>query len=460
MSGADVIGQILEFAGDEGNSRALTIIGGAVLAMATGAWALANKFNLFKRGPETTQTVTLTIEEYRALLQKEKRELEESVLRGEAIPPDQVLAQSEEIERKLADPEAALEAAKAVLREFGETMAVGSEVGEESFESARIALRAGDLKRAEEELLRRKVEFEPLLKTASDLYLGLAVVAEAKADWIRASQYYSRSAILYETEENLLRSAIFLWRAGAIEEAFIISKKILHQYKEKFGVRDERVAGILNNLAAQLYDMGRVEEAKSSLTEALSIRDELNLPKDKDYAAALSNLGNIFLVEGDFGEAERLHRDALEIIEGLGDGSDSMRFAARNSLAESIRLQGRFGEAEVLLVSNYDDTVQKFGAEHPDVARALNFLAKTQFDMGNKVSAARNFLEALRIQQKTLGDYHPNSIAMGMSILSLKDQFPDLFPTSQLSDVERRYRQTLKDYESEIAFRAESEGTI
>lgn len=449
MTGVELLDQLLNFAGDEANNRALTIIGGAVLAIVGGAWALLNKFDIFKKKPETTQTVTLTIDEYRALLQKEKRELEESLLRGEAIPPAQILAQSEEIERKLADPAAALEAAKADLREFEEAIESTSEGQDQSFEAARTAFKAGDLKRAEQELQRYREQFEPVLKRASDLYLGLAVVAEAKADWIRASNYYSRSAVLFETEENLIRSAIFLWRAGAVQEAFILSRRILDRYRKQYGVRDERVAGILNNLAAQLYDMGQVEEAKSTLTEALSIRDELKLPRDHDYAAALSNLGNIFLVEGDYTEAERLHREALKIVNALGDGYDATRFAARNSLAESIRLQGRKEEAEDLLISNYEDTIDRLGAEHPDVARALNFLAKAQLDSGKTASAARNFLESLRIQQKALGEYHPNSIAIGMNILHLSDHHPEMFSGLDLSELERRYRQALKDYQGE-----------
>ena len=51
---------------------------------------------------------------------------------------------------------------------------------------------------------------------------------------------------------------------------------------------------------------------------------------------------------------------------------------------------------------------QYFGPKHPETASAINNLGVSLENLGNLVGARDRFQQALSIDQKALGPYHPN----------------------------------------------------
>lgn len=430
--------QIFAYFGDETRQRALALIGGFFVAAVAGAWALYNH-RAKRHASPTTETITLSIDDYRNWLISESRRATGEAEAGDDKEKEFRQAQIAALDKRLKNSNESHAEAVEKIGELNVLLKSDSN-SDDLFADAREALRSGKLVEAEQILNEHRLALQPALHQAADLYLGIAVLAEQKADWRSAASNYSRSVAIFETDQGLLKSAVFLWKTGAIREAYIISQKLLEIYKRKFGPRHPNVAGIMNNMAAQLYDMGEIGRGERLLKQAISIREELGLNADSEYARALTNLGNMSLVKGDLQESERLHRNSLEILRTLDPEDEAEAIAAvSNSLAESLRLQEKYTEAQNLLEENYKEALQRVGSDHPDSARALNFLAKLQFDCGRKIEGCRNFGEALRIQTNALGSYHPNSVAIGCTLLTLLREDPSLSTEEFVRSLEMTY---------------------
>ncbi|HWB80157.1 MAG TPA: tetratricopeptide repeat protein [Nannocystaceae bacterium] len=170
---------------------------------------------------------------------------------------------------------------------------------------------------------------------------------------LRAEAGFARGWLLVQVAED---------RRGAevLREAYFDAKK---------SGSDELAANSASFVAFVLGSrLGRLDEARTWAGHAQS--DIERLDNERMRASWSSNLAAIRYAEGEYDEAMRLSKDAVAILE-----------RAR-------------------------------GAEHLDVAVALNGLGTAQYERGLLDEAAQSFTRALAILQTTLGPDHPDAGGM------------------------------------------------
>lgn len=208
-------------------------------------------------------------------------------------------------------------------------------------------------------------------------------------------------------------------------------------------------AAVLNSLAGLFTSIGKIPEAESYYSEALSILDRL--PGDNtDYELAIkSNLGRIYTSLANYERAASIFKESLALdLELYGEFSFVYALDAYN-LAVNYLFSGDYGLSEEYLLKSLDIFREIVGEESVDYARVLNNLTvlytKTRmlekainygeraintfeitagsehqqtsfanYNLGDALliegeneKAEKLHLEALRIRRNTLGRNHP-----------------------------------------------------
>ena len=258
-----------------------------------------------------------------------------------------------------------------------------------SLDSGFHALQAADFANAKAKFEEVLVAVTPQLRLASIAAYGLGLVAEDNVDWITAAKCFQLSCTYCPDENNLLKSSIYLWRAGFYEDAASVSLELRRVFAQKYGESSEQYAGVLNNLGAQFYELGRTNEAIELFEKSLHIRRKLKSDVSIDFAAGLANLGNIHVKTGHLKKALQLHRQALKVGLKAGIQNDERYSAMLNGVAETFRLNQMFRKSEIYFRRALKVDAETVGTQHPFYARDLHFYAKLLMET-NRLSDVRS----------------------------------------------------------------------
>jgi tetratricopeptide (TPR) repeat protein len=134
------------------------------------------------------------------------------------------------------------------------------------------------------------------------------------------------------------------------------------------------------NLAIELHDAGKLDDAESEFRAALATFESA-LPRDHPYrAAALAGLGRVLVDRGRAREAEPLLRESLEIaIKALP--RSPLLAVMRVSLGSALVQTGAYAEAAPLLRENVASVLETQGAQAAvtrQAQRALQELDRVQ----------------------------------------------------------------------------------
>lgn len=168
-------------------------------------------------------------------------------------------------------------------------------------------------------------------------------------------------------------------------------------------------------LRAQMLDvvgrldtrLGDLDEAKSVLEEALSIRRTLHGNVHRDVATTLQALGQVYYEMSDYTRAASLRREALDVRRTLDGPDDPKTVNALMQLAAAMHGEGDYVHAEPLL----DEWAMRVSRQPPETTAAranqlrnlsAMYDVRGQYDKAEQLS--RN---ALEIDRALYGDVHP-----------------------------------------------------
>ncbi len=179
-------------------------------------------------------------------------------------------------------------------------------------------------------------------------------------------------------------------------------------FEETQGLDHPDVAMALNNLANLHILQGRLEEAEPLYQRALVIHEKALGMDSPEVAMSLSGLAGLYQEQGRHGEAEPLYQRALlglrrrsgPIIQRSRSWSTTWRALTR--LRAVLEKPSRSISASLAILE------EAHGADHPNIAAALNNLAGLYERRGMLLKAEPLYKRALAIVEKTLGADHPN----------------------------------------------------
>ena len=174
--------------------------------------------------------------------------------------------------------------------------------------------------------------------------------------------------------EQLFADGVKAREAAHYTEAEHLLQRALRE-AEQVSLDDPRVATAANNLGLLYHDQGRLQEAQSLYTRALTIWEQQLGPEHEDVAAALNNLAEIAHVEGEWGRAETLYERVLSIERKVLGAAHPDVAISLNNLAELYRKQGRETAAESMYSLALILMEEARGMDPPDLGPVLNNLA-------------------------------------------------------------------------------------
>ncbi|MDX1640679.1 MAG: serine/threonine-protein kinase [Balneolaceae bacterium] len=208
---------------------------------------------------------------------------------------------------------------------------------------------------------------------------------------------------------NLSNLSVVLRAKGSYLEAEEFAEQAVEQEINLYGDDHPRVTTALNNQTLILLDLGRYSEAAENYRMILE-NNRRQLGENHLYVGfSLSGLGRALTEDGRSEEALPLYDEALEIYQNsVGDQHRyyGMSLALKGEALYYQDLQ----ESEQVLEESVEIIKLAVGNDHPNLAKAMTSLGRTQFANGNIEAAESTISEALEIQRRVLPGTNANTV--------------------------------------------------
>jgi len=162
----------------------------------------------------------------------------------------------------------------------------------------------------------------------------------------------------------------------------------------------------LNLLGTVIRSEGRLEEARTLLSQALNLVEASPRADSATLAGVLINLGNVDRLKGDLPSARQHFARSVELLKNTGAGS-ALLPTALNGLSETARASGDLKLARSFSMQALSFLRQSVGTDHPDYATALATLAAIYVDLHNNRKARELYRNVLSIDERSFGTAHP-----------------------------------------------------
>lgn len=174
------------------------------------------------------------------------------------------------------------------------------------------------------------------------------------------------------------------------------------------------------NYGEALRASGRLKEAAAVLVPLLEDMRELLQPDDADRVATLKNLIACMLDAGVLGEAIPLLDELLEVTTGAEHGQALYR------RAWTLSRMGATQEVWTLYHQAILEIGEDLGHEHVDLVPIWHDLGQSAGAAGQYATAGQALHRALELAQAGLGDMHPETGALHLSLGTLYFEQEDL----------------------------------
>ncbi|KAI5815631.1 P-loop containing nucleoside triphosphate hydrolase protein [Pyronema omphalodes] len=139
-----------------------------------------------------------------------------------------------------------------------------------------------------------------------------------------------------------------------------------------------------------------------------------NVKNDSEEGASLCEKAGHYLSEalGRYSASLTLHDRARKMYAGLMGEDSHKTLGAMASVGSMLQYLGRLKEAQRLDEKVLEVRRRTLGEEHPDTLRAMNNLAVTYTNMGERWKEVQELEEkVLEVRRRTLGEEHPDTLA-------------------------------------------------
>jgi tetratricopeptide (TPR) repeat protein len=201
--------------------------------------------------------------------------------------------------------------------------------------------------------------------------------------------------------------ASVLHELGELRDAHAAYEQALEMREAAYGPNHPLVAVSLSNLGLLLRDLNELPKARAVLERALAIDEATYGPEHPNVAVTVNNLGLVLQDLNELTEARAAFERALAIHETVL-GPDHPAVARDiNSLGTVLRYLGELAEARAALERALAILESTYGHDHPTVAIAVNNLGIVLGDLDELTYARAAFERALAIDAATYGPDHP-----------------------------------------------------
>ncbi len=194
---------------------------------------------------------------------------------------------------------------------------------------------------------------------------------------------------------------------GFVSMAFNDLEGALKYYNEGLDValeiKDQLAVGEMRTNIANVYGrLGRYEQEKEGLQEALDNAVSYYGEKHISVAVLLNNLGNVYNNLGNYSAARALLEQAMPIIRNYGKEHIWIAAVSQN-LGNTYKNLGDYKKAKELLEQSLNNVILYYGEEHSEIATILNDVSNVHSSLGDYKKAKELLEQALNINIKHFG---------------------------------------------------------
>lgn len=190
---------------------------------------------------------------------------------------------------------------------------------------------------------------------------------------------------------------------------YATAEQLFKQVLEQKAIPDARQALALNGLASAYFAQDKLDEAKDTCSQALSIQQKIP-DNDPVLADIVTNLSKICCAMGDQDGAERLAKQALGIRQSTPNASEQEQASALQCLAGVYCSRKNYKQADETLSKALGIMENAPASAAAELASIANDLGMVREREGKYGSAEQLFTRALSIRRVSL-DAHTPSIA-------------------------------------------------
>ncbi|KAJ5919107.1 hypothetical protein N7466_010050 [Penicillium verhagenii] len=210
---------------------------------------------------------------------------------------------------------------------------------------------------------------------------------------------------------------------GRFKEAEELGLEVLETEKRVLGVEHRHTLDSMSNLMLIYNDLGRLKEAEELGLQVAETRKRVLGAEHPDTLKSMRSLVFIYKNLGRFKEAEELALQVLEKTSRLlgAENPDTLNSMRSLVLIYKDQFWAIQKEAEELALQVLEKTSRLLGAEHPDTLTRMWDLACTWAAMNRHAEAITMLEECGRLQEKTLGPHHSQTIKTMSTLEALKN---------------------------------------
>jgi len=273
--------------------------------------------------------------------------------------------------------------------------------------------------------------------------------AETVGDYARAASSYRVATEVAERFDRRDRRRLVAWNAmatmydalGRFAEAEAAYRRALKEAAESTGKAGPDYGLVLANLGSSYVETGQRATGEKLLREALAIYSAADPPDESRIAVAQNGLAEVLCVARKYKEAAPLLIRALAVLE-KNPSAWGETALAKNNLGVVRLFEGNNEEARRLFLQSLAMIEQRWGPDHPMLARILNNLASLENRTGHREEAGQRLRRALDIAERRLGPEHPSYAALLANYAAFLRQGGD---KSRAKVLEAQSTQILKD---------------
>jgi len=241
------------------------------------------------------------------------------------------------------------------------------------------------------------------------LYLNLGLLHDSLGKYQEAMAYFELGLKASDpsNERNLSSigmlkesMAITLNKECFIKEALKIQEEAMEIKGNIFGLNSDEYADSLNNYSLILYNNGDFEQAIKHLEAALNIKMNLARHEKRDLEIIYNNLGCIYYEKGNYRNSQENFEKMKEIIGEIPNGN-LLHAHYFNNVGFRIMNSGKYIEGNEKMETALQIYKNKFGEEHPGVAKIYNNLSIGLTNRNYYKEANLMLEKALKIFTKT-----------------------------------------------------------
>lgn len=210
---------------------------------------------------------------------------------------------------------------------------------------------------------------------------------------------------------------VLLGLSDRTNEAILEGQRALAYAQHHLGEANETTTSGMNNLAANLSEVGRYAEAEAIQRRMIDIERAQKSTQGQSLAIYLANFGDTLMLQGKVVEAEAVLRRAREMMLPVErpQRPDQLGTFTLN-LGVAVFAQGRRDEALELFRTALSELARDVGTQHPTWARAKLEIAKILLDQDNVAEALSDAQAAQAVMHDRLDPL--NHLRLGADLIT------------------------------------------